>query len=78
MTFYSYFLNFNLRKKKLGMLRELCGATLSYTHIHTHKREEERKDKFLKFIILKLNQIDGLIKINSELKLELKSESVNS
>ena len=60
------------------MLRELCGATLSYTHIHTHKREEERKDKFLKFIILKLNQIDGLIKINSELKLELKSESVNS
>lgn len=48
------------------------------SHTHTHKREEERKDKFLKFVILKLNQIDGLIKINSELKLELKSDSVNS
>lgn len=48
------------------------------SHTHIHKREEERKDKFLKFVILKLDQIDGLIKINSELKLELKSESVNS
>ena len=48
------------------------------SHSHIHKREKERKDKFLKFVILKLDQIDGLIKINSELKLELKSESVNS